>query len=244
MRSNLHFQKKFLSGISILLAFSFFTASCHTGSEVIPAAPATVKKAEAGSRNLPETATAKLQKSTPETPVKYGASGILLPETGKQTVSGISVADANAEKACERNALKAVGRNPFAMPAALEAKLSGKKQTATATQPPSSNPSSLPALNDLNALNKTTAPQYDSSGKKLMSGTPASVHRPEPYISGIFDNGQERFILLHWDQIQGIFRSGETLGNGYYVREISDSQAVLCTNQEDDGRSNVTLKLR
>lgn len=244
MRSNLHFQKEFLSGISVLLAFSFFTAGCHTGSEVIPAAPATVKKAEVGSRNLPETATAKSQKSTPETSAKNGASGILLPETGKQPASDISVAEANTEKICEKQTLKAVGRNPFAMPAALEAKLSGKKQTGNAMQPPSSNPSSLSAANSLTVPNKTTAPQYDSSGKKLMPGTPASVHRPEPYISGIFDNGQERFILLHWDQIRGIFRSGETLGNGYYVREISDSQAVLCTDKEDDGRSDVTLKLR
>ncbi|MBQ8919416.1 MAG: hypothetical protein IJ056_04855 [Acidaminococcaceae bacterium] len=244
MRSNLHLQKEFLSGISVLLAFSFFTAGCHTGSEVIPAAPATVKKAEAGSRNLPETATAKLQKNTPETSVKNGASGILLSETGKRPASGISVTDANEKITYESNALKAVGRNPFAMPAALEAKLSGKKQTGNAMQPPSSNPSSLSAANSLTVPNKTTAPQHDSSGKKLMPGTPAPVHRPEPYISGIFDNGQERFILLHWNQIQGIFRSGETLENGYYVREISDSQAVLCTDKEDDGRSDVTLKLR
>ena len=244
MRSKLHFQTEFLSGISVLLAFSFFTAGCHTGSEVIPAAPATVKKAEAGSRNLPGTATAKLQKSTPETSVKNGASGILLPETGKQTAPGISVADANAEKVCERKALKTVGRNPFAMPEAPGAKLSGKKQTENATQPSSSNPSSLPAANDFNAPGKTTAPQYDSSGKKLTTGPSAPVYRPEPYISGVFDNGQDRFILLHWNQIQGIFRNGEALGNGYYVREISGSQAVLCTNKEDDGRSDITLKLR
>ena len=256
MRGNLYLPKRkdFVSGISVLLAFSFFIAGCHTGSEVIPATPISVKKAEADSKPLPENAKSKLQNHKPETSEKNGASGILLPESGKRADSGASVSDLYAatdsyaatdtdkKNAAEKENATSPSpialRDPFAMPARLKAIRSGDRQSA-ATQPALADPSSVSSASNSSFHN--AASRHNTSDKNATQNIAAAPNSPEPYITGILNNGKETFIILHWNRIQGIFRAGEALGNGYYVREISEKEVLLDTDAANGGMKKVAI---
>ena len=87
----------------------------------------------------------------------------------------------------------------------------------------------------------------DNKRRKTVPGQnqPAiSINPHNPCITGIFDNGKEKFVLLRWQQIQGVFRCGEELGNGYYVKEITRSSVVLCPQQNPWDTKSITLPLR
>jgi hypothetical protein len=87
----------------------------------------------------------------------------------------------------------------------------------------------------------------DNKRRKTVPGQnqPAiSINPHNPCITGIFDNGKEKFVLLRWHQIQGVFRCGEELGNGYYVKEITRSSVVLCPQQNPWDTKSITLPLR
>ena len=71
-----------------------------------------------------------------------------------------------------------------------------------------------------------------------------SPYAPEPCVAGIFDNGKEKFALVRWQQIQGIFRCGENLGNGYYIKEITANSVLLCPKKDSPGKNSMTLKLK
>ena len=70
------------------------------------------------------------------------------------------------------------------------------------------------------------------------------VNSPELCVAGIFDNGKEKYALVRWKQIQGIFRCGEQLGNGYYVKEITADSVLLAQEQAFYGTNTVKLKLQ
>ena len=87
-------------------------------------------------------------------------------------------------------------------------------------------PKNIPAVNNKMAPTQTV-PSYTS----------------DPCVAGIFDNGKEKFALVRWQQIQGIFRCGEHLGNGYFVKEITANSVLLCPEQNRPGTDTVTLTL-
>ena len=68
-------------------------------------------------------------------------------------------------------------------------------------------------------------------------------YKPDPCVAGIFDNGKEKFALVRWQQVQGVFRCGERLGNGYYVKEITANSVFLCPEENRPGTDTVTLTL-
>ena len=70
-----------------------------------------------------------------------------------------------------------------------------------------------------------------------------SPYTPGPCLAGIFDNGKEKFALIRWQQIQGVFRCGEYLGNGYFVKEITANSVLLYPEQNLPGTDTVTLTL-
>ena len=77
-----------------------------------------------------------------------------------------------------------------------------------------------------------------------MQQTIAPPGSQEPCVAGIFDSGKEKLALLHWQQVQGTFRCGEPLGNGYYVKEITASTVLLYPENNNAGIKPVTLTLQ
>lgn len=80
--------------------------------------------------------------------------------------------------------------------------------------------------------------------KKTTPVQAAPSYTPEPCVAGIFDNGKEKFALVRWQKVQGVFRCGEHLGNGYLVKEITASSVLLCKEQNRHGADTVTLTLQ
>ena len=70
---------------------------------------------------------------------------------------------------------------------------------------------------------------------------PAPLNSLEPSVYGIFGNGAEYFALIHWQQVQGVFGSGDHLGNGYYVKEITASSVLLCPDRNRCSTNSITL---
>ena len=116
------------------------------------------------------------------------------------------------------NPYSASRRDPFALPAAL------RKQPVTRGKHAFSSEMRHPEA----SLQQTVTP-------------PGSQ---EPCVAGIFDNGKEKLALLHWRQIQGTFRCGEPLGNGYYVKEITAATVLLYPENNSAGIKPVTLALQ
>ena len=76
--------------------------------------------------------------------------------------------------------------------------------------------------------------------------TPAQTvppYKPDPCLAGIFDNGKEKFALVRWQKVQGVFRCGERLGNGYFVKEITANSVLLYPEQNFPGTDTFTLTL-
>lgn len=96
-------------------------------------------------------------------------------------------------------------------------------------------PFSLPAL-----LQKQHSTQSVRQKTVVQAVLPDS---PEPCVTGIFDNGKEKFALIRWRQVHGVFRCGEHLGNGYYVKNITDVTVQLCPEQNHNDADAVKLTL-
>ena len=223
MRGILQFYKSFSGKLTAFMVFSFFVSGCHTGDEPVSVTQITVKK-EADNRNQAgETqafAIAKTHQKIPETPVNHSASGILLPE--KQANKNMiydSVPD-------DKNPDAAGRRDPFALPAALQ-----KQRTVTR-----GNKCVTSGNTHFEAPMKKTAVQQ--------SATPAAPVSQQPYVTGIFDNGKDKLALLRWKAIQGAFGCGESLGNGYYVKEITATAVSLYPEKSASGMKPVTLTLQ
>ena len=121
---------------------------------------------------------------------------------------------------------KVKAQDPFALPAALQAGLH------TFTQKPQQ-------------FAKTSNSQQNKQPTLQNSTMHQAVplYSPEPCIAGIFDNGKDKFVLIRWQRVQGIFRKGEALGNGYYVKKITATSVILCSEQNisDIKPINITL---
>ena len=223
MRGILQFYRSFFGSLTAFMVFSFFVSGCHTGEEPVSVTQVTVKK-EAANRNqageIQADSIVKTRKKKPETPVNHGASGILLPE--KQANKNMiydSVPD-------DKNLDAAGRRDPFALPAALR-----KQQTVTR-----GNKCFTSGNTHFEAPMKKTAVQQ--------SATPAAPVSQQPYVTGIFDNGKDKLALLRWKAIQGAFGCGESLGNGYYVKEITAATVLLYPEKSASGMKPVTLTLQ
>ncbi len=234
MRNFYHFDKSVFGKIMVLLAFSFFAFGCHTGMEPVLAPQTTVKKEEASRiskesiQNNTETNTnlkSVNKQKRPETSLQRDASGFLLSEN-KSAKNPIPFPDHTKKTA------KAQGhtqRDPFALPMILQEQ---KRD--------------IQELSSLTPEQQTVSSPLDNKRRKTVpvQNQPAIPINPqEPCITGIFDNGKEKYVLLRWHQIQGVFRCGEKLGNGYYVKEITRSSVVLCPQQNPCDTKSITLPL-
>ena len=234
MRNFYQFDKSVFGKIMVLLAFSFFAFGCHTGMEPVQATQTTVKKEEASRvpkesfQNNTETNTkfkSGNNQKWPETSLQRDAPGLLLSEN-KSAKNPIPFPDHTKKTA------KAQGhtqRDPFALPMILQ------EQKRDIQELPSLTPEQQTVSSPLDNKRRKTVP---------VQNQPAIPINPqEPCITGIFDNGKEKYVLLRWLQIQGVFRCGEKLGNGYYVKEITRSSVVLCPQQNPCDTKSITLPL-
>ena len=160
------------------------------------------------------------RKKIPETPVTHSASGILLPE---KKANKNRIYDSTPD---DKHPDAAVQHDPFALPEALRKQqhvTQGKKSFAS-------------GKNRFEESLKRTDAQQSAA-----SPAPGSQ---EPCVAGVFDNGKEKLALLHWQRIRGAFRRGESLGNGYYVREITATAVSLYPEKSGSGLKPVTLTLQ
>lgn len=234
MRNFYHFDKSVFGKIMILLAFSFFVFGCHTGMEPVLAPQTTVKKEEASRiskesiQNNTETNTnlkSVNKQKRPETSLQRDASGFLLSEN-KSAKNPIPFPNHTKKTS---TAQRHTQRDPFALPMILQ------EQKRDIQELPSLTPEQQTVSSPLDNKRRKTVP---------VQNQPAIPINPqEPCITGIFDNGKEKYVLLRWHQIQGVFRCGEKLGNGYYVKEITRSSVVLCPQQNPCDTKSITLPL-
>ena len=235
MRNLYQFDKSVFGKIMVLLAFSFFAFGCHTGMEPVQVPQTTVKKEEASrvpKESFPNNTeiNTKLKsvnrQKRPETSLQRDASGLLLSEnkSAKDPIPFPSHAKKTAK------AQRHTQRDPFDLPMILQ------EPKPNMQEPPFSK-----------SGRQTVSTPLDNKRRKTVPGQnqPAiSINPHNPCITGIFDNGKEKFVLLRWHQIQGVFRCGEALGNGYYVKEITRSSVVLCPQQSPWDTKSITLPLR
>jgi hypothetical protein len=235
MRNFYQFDKSVFGKIMVLLAFSFFAFGCHTGMEPVQATQTTVKKEEASRvpkesfQNNTETNTkfkSGNNQKWPETSLQRDAPGLLLSEN-KSAKNPIPFPDHTKKTS---SAQRHTQRDPFTLPMILQ------EPKPNMQEPPFSK-----------SGRQTVSTPLDNKRRKTVPGQnqPAiSINPHNPCITGIFDNGKEKFVLLRWHQIQGVFRCGEELGNGYYVKEITRSSVVLCPQQNPWDTKSITLPLR
>ena len=235
MRNFYQFDKSVFGKIMVLLAFSFFAFGCHTGMEPVQVPQTTVKKEEASrvpKESFPNNTkiNTKLKsvnsQKRPETSLQRDASGLLLSEnkSAKDPIPFPSHAKKTAK------AQRHTQRDPFALPMILQ------EPKPVMQEPPLSMSGQQTVSNPLDNKRRKTVPGQNQPV--------ISINPQDPCITGIFDNGKEKFVLLRWHQIQGVFRCGEALGNGYYVKEITRSTVELCPRQNPCDTKSITLPLR
>ncbi len=221
MRGILQIYKSFFGKLTAFLVFSFFVSGCHTGEEPASVPLVTGKKETTSpnrSKGIQAGTIVKTRKKKPETPANHSASGILLPEKqeGKSRICDSSTDSGNPDSASRRD--------PFALPAAL------RKQQ--------------PVTRGKHACISDMRYPEDPRRHNFLQQTVVPTDSPDPCVAGIFDNGKEKLALLHWQQIQGTFRCGEPLGNGYYVKEITAATVLLFPENNNAGIKSVTLTLQ
>ena len=243
------FYKNYLGKLFILLVISCIASGCNSGKETVPVSQPVVKKEavsrseEKESQNNSKTETkttsaafVSKQNKIPDATVKRAASGTILTEN-KNPANAI---DASGKI----RRFETAERDPFALPEELREQLpSSKERQNIARQIQQGYPQSS------SAGNRSVYGYGISSERNVLQGTagwPRSVlpYSPEPCVAGIFNNGKEKFALVRWQQIQGIFHTGEALGNGYYVKEITADSVFLCPEQNSSDSGTLTLTLQ
>ena len=223
MRSILQINKSFSGKLTAFMVFSFFVSGCNTANEPVSVPQVTGKKEAASysqTKNIQADSIVNTRKKIPETPVTHSASGILLPE---KKANKNRIYDSTPD---DKHPDAAVQHDPFALPEALRKQqhvTQGKKSFAS-------------GKNRFEESLKRTDAQQSAA-----SPAPGSQ---EPCVAGVFDNGKEKLALLHWQRIRGAFRRGESLGNGYYVREITATAVSLYPEKSGSGLKPVTLTLQ
>ena len=226
MRNIFQLKLKLAGGITALLAFSFFAAGCHTNNEPAPVPKTTVKK--------------ETSRRTSESPLRNIKKDKTVIEATLNNEQKRPVSFSHDK--CTNNDTTAQ-RDPFAPPAELQETqkfpIYNRKDSDNAT--PFTNPAATNyATKSRN--NRQTMQQAVPKATEIQSAVP--TYSPEPSVAGIFDNGKEKFALVRWQQVQGVFRCGEHLGNGYYVKEITANSVLLCPEQDAFESGAVKLVLR
>ena len=222
MRGTKPFHTLFWGKLSFFLVISFFMSGCHTGIEPVPVPQVTVKKEETfqDSGGQP----CNITEARQITGVKAN--------TEKQKIQGTSVKTDAAgylvpEKQNDKYKINEIdGSSP------------NTKQIAEVSR---SDPFALPKV--LQKQQPVSSAQQNLKAPSLNTSMrqPAPLNSLEPSVYGIFGNGAEYFALIHWQQVQGVFGSGDHLGNGYYVKEITASSVVLCPDRNDCSTNSITL---
>ena len=215
MRCILQIYKSFSGKLTAFMVFSFFVSGCHAGEEPVSVTQVTVKKEAANPCQAKEIQTETLVKTRKK-----------IPETPvNNSASGIFLPQKQENQSRiydsspdGKNPDAASRRDPFAPPPALR-----KQRSVTQGKQVFTSEKCLP-------------------GEPLQQ-TAAHPGPPEPCVAGIFDNGKEKLALIRWQQVQGTFHRGEPLGNGYYVKEITDSAVSLYPEKNVSGIKPVTLTL-
>ena len=204
-----------------LPVFSFLVSGCHTGSNPSTVAQATAKKekAERLTGGQPHKSTKDQTKTIAETKT----------EKGQNCPVSFSHHE-NSEKH------EMAQRNPFTLPALLQE----QQGIPTYNQRITDSGVFLNSRTRTNHNNQQTklAPRQNKSIEPVVS-----PYAPEPCVAGIFNNSKEKFALVRWHQVQGIFRCGVHLGNGYYVKDITANSVLLCPGQNRSGADTVRLIL-
>ena len=243
------FYKNYLGKLFILLIISCIASGCNRGSETVPSPqPGATKEAasqseEKESQNNSKTETkttsaafVSKQNKIPDVTVKQAASGTILAKNKNP---------ANAIDASSKiRRFETAERDPFALPEELREQYpSSREHQQLARQIQQVYPQSS------SAGNRSVYGYGVSSERNGLQGTagwPRSVppYYPEPCVAGIFDNGKDKFALVRWQQVQGIFHKGEALGNGYYVKEITADSVIICPEQNSSDSGTLTLTLQ
>ena len=232
MRNFYQFDKSVFGKIMVLLAFSFFAFGCHTGMEPVLAPQTTVKKEEASRiskesiQNNTETNTnlkSVNKQKRPETSLQRDASGFLLSEN-KSAKNPIPFPNHTKKTS---TAQRHTQRDPFALPMIFQ------EPKPAIPEPPFSMSGQQTVSNPLDKKRRTPFPGHNQLA--------ISINPQNPCITGIFNNGKEKYVLLRWHQIQGAFRCGEALGNGYYIKEITRSSVVLCPQHNSSDTKTFSL---
>ncbi len=233
MQGILPLKQLFTWAWTAILVFSFCTAGCHPLEDAVPLPQATVKNEK--SNTVPVTVVSEIGysiarskngslKKSPETSSERDASGILLPENDNASIPL---------------------RDPFALPLRFQQmhsetivqKLHENKNSAIKIPlqsiPLSGKAETVPPI--LTAQAATSL--QDSIRRKT------SIPCSGPVISGIFGNGKEKFTLLRWNDIQGIFKCGQQLKNGYFIKEITDSTVSFSSVENELEKNSFTLTL-
>lgn len=257
MHHFLHFNKKALGKLFMLLAISCIVPGCsgeketvsvlHPGANKETASQSSGKQRQNSSESETYTSSATLvskQIQKTETAMKHTASGTVLSEN----ITRSNAIDTSSNNKVKR--FKTAERDPFALPVEpQEQQLLSRKQQQIARQiqqgymeSTSEGNRSVYGYGILSESKLIT--NRNSQQSTTGSARSAPLFSSEPCVAGIFDNGKEKFALVRWQHIQGIFQTGEALGNGYYVKEITANSVCLCPEQNSSGNGILTLTLK
>ena len=216
MRGILQIYKSFFGKLTVFLVVSFFVPVCHTREEPVSVQQVTVKKETASYNQSKEIQADAIVKTRKKKP-----------ETPvNHSASGILLPENQEDK------------NRFCDPAT-----DSRNPDTTSLRDPFALPEALRKLQPV-ARGKQSLTSEMSHPEAPLQQTIAPPGSQEPCVTGIFDSGKEKLALLHWQQVQGTFRCGEPLGNGYYVQEITASTVLLYPENNNAGIKPVTLTLQ
>ncbi len=255
MHNKSHFRRKFLCNISAVLIFSFCAAGCHLLRDAATQPQVTVKKEKIGQGTapvqdkadaVPSESRFKTKKYSPETSSKKDASGFLLTksETPKKIPSEVLLPKIKSVKTShnEMETDVTLTKDPFSVPSALRKPITPSQNLKNYSQ-------SLRqtfANTSVSATYPSSNPTYSGKGIVLKEISEEDTHPVLPRtvcLAGIFDNGKEKFALLRWQHTHGIFRQGDRLENGYYIRKITESSISLCPSPSQEAQNEIILKL-
>lgn len=248
------FYKNHLCKPAVLLALSCIVSGCNRENEAFPvphpgaknetARQSAERQAQSNSVSEIKTSSAAFvskQNKKPEAKIKHTVSGTILPENNNP---------ANAIGASGKiRRFETTERDPFALPEELrKQQLSSLERHQTAMQIQQGYPITSAGNRSVYGYGISSESNVitERNGLQDTAGRPRSVPpcSPEPCVAGIFDNGKDKFALVRWQQIRGLFHAGEALGNGYYVKEITADSVILCAEQNSSHSGTLTLTLQ
>ena len=222
MRGTKPFHTLFWGKLSFFLVISFLMPGCHTGNEPVPVPQVTVKKEETFQNSGGQPC--NITEARQITGVKAN--------TEKQKIPGTSV------KTDAAGYLLPEKQNDKFKSNEIDGSSPNTKQIAEVSR---SDPFALPKVLQKQQPISSVQQNLKVPSQNTFMHQPAPLNSPEPSVYGIFGNGAEYFALIRWQQIQGVFGSGEHLGNGYYVKEITASSVLLCPDRNRCSTNSITL---